>query len=125
VFLQQTVKSQMDGFSEKSSTVSQLDALRKRARSSWYSMILHKSNIDPALRDELKNYASDHLSRLYHDQDLGFIRLRNFIVSPKEVNDEIERRLWLDSLRFRVTLVLLSIAAVASVVAAYEGWRTR
>ena len=88
-------------------------------------MILHKSNFDPALRDGLKTYTSDHLSRLYHDQDLGFIRLRNFIVSPKEVNDEIERRLWLDSLRFRVTLVLLSIAAVASVVAAYERWRTR
>jgi hypothetical protein len=124
VFLQQTGKSQMDGFSEKSSTVSQLDALRKRARSRWYSMILHKSNIDPALRDELKNYTSDQLSRLYHDQDRGFIRLRNFIVSPEEVRDEIERR-WLDSLRFRATLVLLSIAAVASVVAAYEGWRTR
>jgi hypothetical protein len=26
-------------------------------------MILHKSNIDPALRDELKNYTPDHLSR--------------------------------------------------------------
>ena len=88
-------------------------------------MILHKSNIDPALRDELKNYTSDHLSRLYHDQDLGFIRLRNFIVSPKELNEEVQRRLWLESLRFRVTIILLFIAAVASIVAAYEGWRTR
>ena len=115
----------MDGFSEKNSTASQLGALQKRARPRWYSALLHGSNIDPALRAELKHYTTDHLSRLYHDRDLVLIRLGNFIVSPRELNDEIERRRWVESLRFRATIVLLSIAAVASVIAAYEGWRTR
>ena len=115
----------MDGFSDETSLTSRLEALQKRAPPRWYAAFLHGSNVDPALRDELKRYTSDHLSRLCHDQQEGFVRLRGFIVSPQELEDEIERRRWVESLRFRVVIVLLSVAAVASVVAAYEGWRVR
>jgi hypothetical protein len=41
------------------------------------------------------------------------------------LDEEVQRRHWLEGLRFRVTIVLLSIAAVASVIAAIEGFRTR
>jgi len=88
-------------------------------------MVPYRANIDPAVRDELKHYSTDHLSRLYHDEVMGYVQLRNFIISPKELNEEIQRRLWLERLRFWLTSVLLFIAALASVVAAYEGWRPR
>jgi hypothetical protein len=100
-----------------------MDAPEKRARSWMDSIRPYKPNIDPAVQDELNHYSTDYLSRLYHDDTLGFIQLRNFIVSPRELNEEVQRRLWLESLRFWVTIILLFIAAVASVVAAYEGWR--
>jgi hypothetical protein len=100
-----------------------MDASEKRARSWMESIRPYKPNIDPAVQDELNRYSTDHLSRLYHDDALGFIQLKNFIVSPRELNEEVQRRLWLESLRFRVTITLLFIAALASVIAAYEGWR--
>jgi hypothetical protein len=87
-------------------------------------MFPYKANIDLAVRDELKHYSTDHLSRLYHDEAMGFIRLRNFIISPRELNEEIQRRLWFERLRFWLTFVLLFIAAFASIVAAIGGWRT-
>jgi len=100
-------------------------ASEKRPRSWLDSVALYKPNIDPAVQEELNRYSSDHLSRLYHEDALGYIQLRNFIISPKELLDEVERRRWLESLRFRVTIALLFVAAIASVVAAIEGWRTR
>lgn len=96
----------------------------KRARSWIESRLPYKPNIDPAVQEELGHYSTDHLNRLYHEDTLGYIQLRNFIISPKELNEEVQRRLWLESVRFRVTMVLLSVAAVASVIAAFEGWRT-
>jgi hypothetical protein len=105
---------------------SELDALEKRARPRWrYAMLPYKPNIDPAVQDELNRYSTGQLSRLYLEDARGLIQLRNFIVSPKELNEEIQRRRWLENLRFWLMFVLVSIAAVASVVAAYEGWRTR
>ena len=100
-------------------------ASEKRPRSWLDSVALYKPNIDPAVQEELNRYSSDHLSRLYHEDALGYIQLRNFIISPKELLDEVERRRSLESLRFRVTIALLFVAAIASVVAAIEGWRTR
>ena len=100
-----------------------MDPPEKRARSWMESIRPCKPNIDPAVQDELNRYSTDHLSRLYHEDALGFIPLKNFIVSPKELNEEVQRRPWLESLRFRVTIALLFIAALASVIAAYEGWR--
>jgi hypothetical protein len=104
---------------------SQTKAPEMRARSWIDSWLPYKPNIDPAVQEELNHYSTDHLSRLYHEDVLGYIQLRNFIISPKELNEEVQRRLWLESVRFRVTIVLLSVAAVASVIAAFEGWRTR
>ena len=100
-------------------------ASEKRPHSWLDSVAFYKPNIDPAVQEELNRYSSDHLSRLYHEDALGYIQLRNFIISPKELLDEVERRRSLESLRFRVTIALLLVAAIASVIAAIEGWRTR
>ena len=104
---------------------SQTKAPERSGRSWIDSWLPYKPNIDPAVQDELNHYSTDHLSRLYHEQTMGYIQLRNFIISPRELDEEVQRRHWLESLRFRVTIVLISIAAVASVVAAVEGFHAR
>jgi hypothetical protein len=96
-----------------------------KARSWFDSWRPHRPNIDPAVQEELNHYTTDHLSRLYHEETRGYIRLRNFILSYKELDAELQRRRWLESIRFRIIIALLSIAAVASVIAAVEGFRAR
>jgi len=34
--------------------------------------------------------APDHLSRLYHEDALEYIQLRNFIIRPKELNEDVQ-----------------------------------
>jgi hypothetical protein len=71
---------------------SQTKAPERSGRSWIDSWLPYKPNIDPAVQDELNHYSTDHLSRLYHEQTMGYIQLRNLIISPKELDEEVQRR---------------------------------
>lgn len=68
---------------------------------------------------ELALYTTDDLRHLYQDSKDDLIRLHDGIVSRAQLVAEIR---WRD-LRAQAELVLLVIAAVASVIAAVEGWK--
>jgi hypothetical protein len=101
-----------------------MDAQGQRAHSRTLDMLTCKSKLATAIRDDLTHYSTEHLGRLYHEETASLIRLRNCNISRDELKVEIHRRRRRETCGFWLTILLLFIAAVASVIAAYEGWRT-
>jgi len=72
---------------------------------------------------ELTLYTTDDLRRLYQTNGDDLIRLRDGIVSRTELVAVIRWRVLWTQISYVVLLVLTIIAAIASVVAAVEGWK--
>ena len=72
---------------------------------------------------ELELYTTDDLRRLYQSTNDDLIRLRDGIVSRLELVDIIRWRVLWQRIGYIVLLLLSVIAAIASVIAAVEGWK--
>lgn len=72
---------------------------------------------------ELRLYALDDLRRLYQNEQTDIIRLRDGIVSRIQLYALIRWRLWWVAAGWWFVTFLTLVAAVAAVIAAFEGWR--
>ena len=73
---------------------------------------------------ELALYTTDDLRRLYQATNADPIRLRDGIVSRVQMVAEIRWRIFWARFGYALLLLVSVIAAVASVVAAVEGWKS-
>lgn len=74
---------------------------------------------------DLELYSTDHLRDLYINSPNQQVQLRDEIVTRAEIVAEIHWRVWWGMFKNRVLLFLSLVAAIASVLAAVEGWRWR
>jgi hypothetical protein len=72
---------------------------------------------------ELELYTTDDLRRLYQATGEDPIRLRDGIVSRVELVATIRWRVLWERISYFVLLLLTVVAAIASVIAAAEGWK--
>jgi hypothetical protein len=72
---------------------------------------------------ELTLYTTDDLRRLYQTNGDDLIRLRDGIVNRAELVAVIRWRVLWARIGYVVLLMLSIIAAIASVIAAIEGWK--
>jgi hypothetical protein len=72
----------------------------------------------------LQLYSTDDLRRLYLAETGSLIRSHGGIFSRAELAAIIRRRVWREQFGYAVLLVLSVIAALAAVIAAYEGRAT-
>jgi hypothetical protein len=89
-------------------------------------MLPRKPKLDARNAEDLRLYSTDDLRHLYHQNagdDSTPIRLRDGIISRKQIKAVILHRVWWERFGYFTLLAVSVVAASAAVIAALEGWR--
>ncbi len=89
----------------------------------WWDVICVLRKISGRNAADLKLYTTDDLRRIYQGTSDDLLRLSDGLISRVELVAVIRWRILMDRIGYSVLLALSLVAAVASVVAAVEGWK--
>lgn len=89
----------------------------------WCDVLHELRTMEGRNKLELTLYTTDDLRRLYQDSGDELIRLRDGILTRKQLFAVIRWRVFWARRGYEILLVATVIGAIAAILAAGEGWR--